>query len=167
MRPSSFTQETADKIAALHAGGMLICHIEELEGMPCAETIERWKKARPDFRQQMEDARTAHAHAKEEEAEVIADTDPDTQRAKNRIDVRKWRAAVIAPKVYGAKVNLDITQTVDFRAAHLAGQERTRLMRDQVSTLLPQVIDGEQVYALQPTDSQSVDAPQQQVDPFS
>lgn len=103
-RPSSFTQATAHLLCTHIAGGKSMRSFCELEGMPSAETVRRWLRDLPDFRAQ-------YAHAREEQADYyadqiieIADTETDNQRARNRIDARKWRAAKLLPKVYGDKV---------------------------------------------------------------
>ena len=42
---------------------------------------------------------------------TIADTDPDPNRARVRIDARKWWAAKVNPKKYGERVFNDNTNT--------------------------------------------------------
>jgi hypothetical protein len=55
-----------------------------------------------------------YAHARERQQEVfaaevvlIADTEPDPARARNRMDARKWHASKVAPKKWGDKIEID------------------------------------------------------------
>jgi hypothetical protein len=106
-RPSSYTAETADRICeAIAAGGHLHIICAE-DGMPHERTVHRWLQDREDFRQM-------YAHARERQQEVfaaevvlIADTEPDPARARNRMDARKWHASKVAPKKWGDKIEID------------------------------------------------------------
>ena len=40
-----------------------------------------------------------------EESVVISDTDADPQRARNRVEVRKWYCGTVLPKTYGPRRN--------------------------------------------------------------
>jgi hypothetical protein len=56
-----------------------------------------------------------YARAREERADMIADevitiadTDPDPQRARVRIDARKWWAAKVNPRKYADKAEVNV-----------------------------------------------------------
>jgi hypothetical protein len=106
-RPSSYTVEAAEQICeAIAAGGHLHVICAE-EGMPSERTIHRWLQGSADFRQ-------LYAHARERQQEVfaaevvlIADTEPDPARARNRMDARKWHASKVAPKKWGDRIEVD------------------------------------------------------------
>lgn len=51
-------------------------------------------------------AMAARGHRLAEEVVEIADTDEDPQRAKVRVDARKWTAARMAPKQWGDRLDL-------------------------------------------------------------
>lgn len=61
----------------------------------------------PDIRERYARARTAQAHLLAEECVEIADTDIDPNRARVRVDARKWFASKVLPKVYGDKLQLE------------------------------------------------------------
>jgi hypothetical protein len=74
----------------------------------------------------------AHARARLTKAEIsvdellkIADEEIDPQRARNRIDARKWVAAKYNAQVYGDRLDLNVNQTVDIGAA--LAEARARL----------------------------------------
>lgn len=104
-RPSRYSTKLGDAICDRIAEGESVRKIGEDESMPSARQIHRWLASDADmykgFRQQ-------YAHAKDEAAErfaeeiiEIADTEPDHNRARVRIDARKWTAAKLLPKKYG------------------------------------------------------------------
>lgn len=74
-------------------------------------------------------ARHAGADALAEEIVDIADTEPDPQRAKVRTDVRRWLASKFLPALYGDKLDLSITRTVDIRDVMAEARNRAGLVR--------------------------------------
>jgi hypothetical protein len=86
--------------------------------MPNRAAVFRWLSKDEDFRNQ-------YAHAREEQAEALADDiiaiadqydtakdalEPDLiQRAKLRIDSRKWVASKLKPKKYGDKIQTEVS----------------------------------------------------------
>lgn len=100
-------------------------------------------------------ARLDAAHIEADEAKEIADTELDPQRARNRIEVRKWRAGVFNPKQFGQKIDLTVTDTVNPAALHAEGMRRARLMRDPANLLNGQPIEDAQVIEGAATDKQS------------
>lgn len=65
-----------------------------------------WLQKNSDFAEKYARAREIQADRGVDEMLVIADTDPDAARARNRIDVRKWRASKLAAKRYGDKIQV-------------------------------------------------------------
>ena len=116
-RPTNFTPKTADKICERIADGESLRKISEDADMPHASTVHRWlaDEAQGAFREQ-------YARAREDQADFYADQiieiadegaggeggagDDNTavQRARLRVDARKWKASKLAPKKYGDKV---------------------------------------------------------------
>lgn len=124
-RPSKFTQAIADKICDAIADGRSLRSICEDEGMPSKTAVMRWlgDEDNQAFRDQYARAREAQADKYAEEIIEIADTpvigektttkpngDVETvtgdtvDRARLRVDARKWLAARLAPKKYGDKL---------------------------------------------------------------
>lgn len=121
-RPTTFSQEIADKICLLiSTSNSSLRKICELEGMPCVQTILNWKNTLPDFLAQ-------YARAKEEQADFLADEMLEicddgsndtiatekgdfenkewTSRSKLRVDTRKWIASKLKPKKYSEKIDV-------------------------------------------------------------
>lgn len=94
-----------------------------------------------------------------DETVEIADTDNDPQRARNRIGARQWYAGKIAPKRFGERLDLTVTDTTDPAALHAEGLKRARLMRDSGTGLLAQPVEDAQVILPAPTDAVSVAIP--------
>ena len=114
-RPSDFTEEVATQICVALSGGRSLRSICEDEGMPDRATVFRWLGKHAEFRDQYAHARASQADAMLEEILEIADAgtkaedimNPDViQRAKLRIDTRKWVMSKVAPKKYGEKLEL-------------------------------------------------------------
>lgn len=119
-RPSEFSQDTADLICEKLAEGESLRDICKAGDMPNRATVFRWLSKYEEFSDQ-------YARAREEQAEALADDlisiadqydtlaeteNPDLiQRAKLRIDTRKWVAAKLKPKKYGEKVQTDHTNS--------------------------------------------------------
>ena len=117
-RPSEYNKETGDKICEQLMDGKSLRLICQEEGMPNRSTVFRWIHQNEEFRNQ-------YAHAREEQADLlfdeclsIADQYDDNQdklnvehiqRAKLRIDTRKWMAGKLRPKKYGEKVQQELS----------------------------------------------------------
>lgn len=69
-------------------------------------------------------ARELNADILVDEALEIADTDPDPIAARNRIDIRKWIASKHRPKIYGERIDLNVSSTVSILEARSEAQLR-------------------------------------------
>jgi len=107
-RPSSFTQEQAEKICDwLSCGGSLV-EFTKQEGTPDEKTVYRWLASNEQFRQKYAHARNLHAEREAERiVEIADDLDIPPEHKRYMIDARKWTASKLLPKKYGDK--LDIT----------------------------------------------------------
>lgn len=99
--------------------------------MPNKATVFRWLAAHEAFSDQYAHARDSQADTLFDDVLAIADQydtlsealNPDLiQRAKLRIDARKWMAGKLRPKKYGDKLELDASLT------HEAGDSISSLM---------------------------------------
>nr|DAK42175.1 MAG TPA: terminase small subunit [Caudoviricetes sp.]DAO68865.1 MAG TPA: terminase small subunit [Caudoviricetes sp.] len=115
-RPTTYSQETADKICELIARGMSLRAICASADMPAGGTVHRWLAEHQDFQEQYARAREEQADGFADEIIDIADSvAPETgevAKAKLQIDARKWKAAKLAPKKYGEKLELDADMRV-------------------------------------------------------
>ncbi len=64
----------------------------------------------------------------------IADTDHDPNRARVRIDARKWVASKLAPKKYGER--LDVSHSGNLNLTALSDQELMRIAQEQNGPVL-------------------------------
>jgi hypothetical protein len=133
-RPTSFTETVADIICDRLAGGESLRAICGDDAMPSRPTVFRWLTSNDAFRDQYARAREAQADALFDEIVDIANTpvmgrkekyDADgkliesstgdmIEHRRLQIDARKWVAAKLRPKVYGDKLDVDLTGALDF-----------------------------------------------------
>lgn len=108
------------------AGRSLKSILDGDPSMPNRDTVYEWLHDDVTFSDNYTRAREAQADYYADEIATIADTEPDPNKARVRIDARKWAAGKLKPKVYGDK--LDITgdfniklpdEQVESRLAHL------------------------------------------------
>lgn len=102
-RPTLFTEEIANTILCELVNGKSLRKICAADDMPDKGTVFRWLEKNADFATRYARARELQAEANAEEIIDIADDEPDPQRARVRIDARKWVAAKLLPKKYGDK----------------------------------------------------------------
>ena len=121
-RNTSFTQDMADKICERLADGESMRSICRDENMPDTKTVLRWLSQNENFR-------TQYAHARELQADALADQILDIsntpvmgeiettkewgteikradmiEHRRLQIDARKWYAGKLRPKVYGNNI---------------------------------------------------------------
>jgi hypothetical protein len=71
------------------------------EDMPAEASVRRWRRQHPEFGAQYEAARQERAHMLADDVIEIADSEPDAQRARNRIAARQWYASKVNKASYG------------------------------------------------------------------
>lgn len=121
-RPSLLTEKLAETICRrLGAGESLVC-ICKSDDMPHRWTVTRWLGEQAWFRDRYARAREQQADFYADEIVEIADaaTAENAQATRLRIDVRKWKASKLAPKVYGDK--FENTHEVSDKLGSLLGR---------------------------------------------
>lgn len=123
-RPTIYSDELVDCICDELMVGRSLRKICEDEAMPHISTVMRWIAERDDFCEQYTRARQVQAeYLLDELIDIADDSSKDyvivdgqerldqehIQRAKLRIDTRKWNIEKLAPKKYGAKQQLEHT----------------------------------------------------------
>lgn len=120
-RPSDYSEEIALLICDRLADGESLRAICKDENMPARTSVFKWLSIHASFADQYAHAREAQADALFEDIlEIADDSSLDTkivgederevcntefvQRAKLRVDARKWMASKLAPKKYGDRV---------------------------------------------------------------
>lgn len=124
-RPSEFTQQVADAICERIADGESLRAICREDDMPAKSSVFKWLSQHKDFADQYTRARETQADTLFDEILSISDdgandsykdedgnprTDHDViARSRLRVDARKWMAGKLRPKVYGDKVQTEIS----------------------------------------------------------
>jgi hypothetical protein len=93
----------------------------------------------------------------------IADNDEDPQRARNRIDARKWVASKLQPRTYGDRIDMNVQGQVDLVGILADARRRMLPVSNQQHDALVQDADFVQLPSPVSTDYQSV-TPQLQPD---
>lgn len=126
-RPSSYTQEIADKICdEIATSSRSIKTICDADDMPSSITVLKWLRDFPDFLSQYTRAKEMQADYLAEEMLDIADDGSNdfmtitkgdesyevenkewTSRSKLRVEARKWIASKLKPKKYGDKLEVE------------------------------------------------------------
>ena len=112
-RPGMYSLELAEEFCELIADGMALKDISKMPGMPRESTVHQWLNKHPEFAELYARARLRRADKFADELIEIADTEEDAAKARNRIDVRKWSAAKLNPKVYGDRTTISGTGDKD------------------------------------------------------
>lgn len=114
-KPVKFSEAVFTQICEGLANGRSLRSICTASDMPHAGTVCRWLAEDTDgkLREQYARARDAQADVMADEILMIADTEEDPQKARVRIDARKWLAGKMKPKVYGDKQQVEHTGGVN------------------------------------------------------
>lgn len=124
-RPSEFTEEIADEICDRISSGESLRRICSDEGMPSKTSVFRWLYNNKEFCFQYARAREVQADSladeildicddgsndtyTDEEGNVRVNTDV-IARSRLRVDTRKWIASKLKPRVYGEKIQQELT----------------------------------------------------------
>jgi hypothetical protein len=117
-RPSDYTEELVQTICQQLMAGKSLRRICEAEGMPDRVTVHRWMADKPDFATKYAHARIIQADALEEDMAEIEDKTLDgildPAAARVVLGSKQWRAAKLAPKKYGDKLDLQHSGAVKF-----------------------------------------------------
>ena len=88
------------------AEGKSLRAICQAEDMPTADTVRLWLIEDATFAAHYTRAREEQADYYADEIIEISDTEDDANKARVRIDARKWVAGTLRPKKYGEKLDL-------------------------------------------------------------
>lgn len=106
-RKTSYTPELAEAILERLASGESMVQICADEQMPGLRTVMRWAVEHDQFGTEYAQAREAQAEVMDDKILTAADkAKEDPQAARVQIDAYKWRAAKLAPKRYGDKIDV-------------------------------------------------------------
>ena len=115
-RPSIISDGLTTEICNRIEAGESLRKICLSDHMPTPECIRKWlvKGDMGDekykfFVGQYARAREAQADTLADEITEIADTEPDPNRARVRVDARKWIASKLKPKRYGDRIDVEVS----------------------------------------------------------
>ena len=99
------------------------------DGMPHAATVMRWMQASPEFANKYTRARTAQADVLFDRMEAVEEAvsagTMDSHAARVVLDSMRWRASKLAPKVYGDRLDVQVSDTrISISGALAAAQAR-------------------------------------------
>lgn len=107
-RPSDYSQECADLICDRVADGQSVRRICSDDDMPNRSTVLRWLDQFPEFAAKHARARVLQADVLDEDMADIEDrtlnNEIDPAAARVVLGSKQWRAARMAPKKYGDRV---------------------------------------------------------------
>ena len=124
--PMPYNPEIGDRICEQIALGQSVREICKDPSMPGMTTLFKWLQGNPDFAKQYAYSRELQGEAMFDRTLDIANEEPatdadgkvdtgDVQMKRLRIDVLKWRAGKLRPKVYGDKQEIEHSGSVDLK----------------------------------------------------
>lgn len=135
-KPPIYTQEQKDLAIELASQGK---PLKDIITQICSSEYEFWL-----YKQHYPDFNNAFEHARQEGLEHLADglmtahdDIVDVQRARLKSDNAKWLLSKRKPSVYGDKVDIHVTQTIDITAALSEAKARALAAKSEE----PPVID--------------------------
>ncbi len=127
-RPTTYTKRVGEKLCLELEAGASLREICAREDMPSTSTFYQWIKHNEEFAERYADARALQAILLDDDLQAIADDSrldyrtverdghavevvdhEHIQRSKLRVDTMKFRMMKMAPRLYGDKVNHEIT----------------------------------------------------------
>jgi hypothetical protein len=114
-RPTTFSQDIADKLCSKLAIGKSLRTTCSSDDMPCVATVFNWFRTQPDFLEQYTRAKEEAADALTDEMLDISDAESagldatSVSHARLKIETRKWLASKLKPKKYGDKITQEHT----------------------------------------------------------
>lgn len=106
-----YTDDVAASICGLVADGLALKEVCTGADMPSRSTVYKWFGQHPAFADMYARAREERADLIADEIVTIADTEVDSNKARVRIDARKWWAAKVNPKKYGERITAAVSTT--------------------------------------------------------
>lgn len=142
-RPSEYTDEEGDAICSWIAQGKSLRSYCRLEGR-AIDTIYRWLRERPDFRERYARAHDDRADSLADELTDIADevsaaSMEEIQAAKLRIETRKWIASKLKPTKWGEQQVQQQRTAVTFNIGLPSREQRTIVVdsHSDIDTIAP------------------------------
>jgi hypothetical protein len=137
-RPSVYDPAVADIIIEQMANGRDLRDVLGDAGMPGATTIYRWMDDEPQFGARVARAREALADHIFYEIELLQrNVTPETANADRvRLSALQFRAARLAPKKYGDRVQSEVTSNVTVNTSNVDASDLDADQRDALRAAL-------------------------------
>ncbi len=118
-RPSlPYDPETAERLCEKITEGHGIRELADTDEFPSWPTLRKWLANETDFAIRYARARSASAEALELRAlQVAADKSRDPHQSRVEVDTLKWAASKRNPRVYGDKIDLSISGTLQIASS--------------------------------------------------
>jgi hypothetical protein len=110
-RPSTYSQEIAERIIELMAEGHDMQEICNMPDMPSRSSVLRWRHKHPEFDAQCARAREALADFEMFKMKEIVTkcTEKNVNSTRAKLNHLQWRVMKIAPRIYGDRTQTEIT----------------------------------------------------------
>lgn len=147
-RPTQYSaalgQEIYDVIASSSKGTKRLC--TDNSHWPCQDTLFTWLKRYPEFSEQYAQAKICQIELLVDEIMEISDdasqdqyvnelgvlvpNPPAINRARLKVDTRKWLASKLVPKVYGNKIDIEGDNSMSQELRQLSADLEAKYARD-------------------------------------
>lgn len=147
-RPTKYNlklgQEICDAIASTSKGTKKLC--AEHSHWPCQDTLFTWLRTYPEFSEQYAQAKVCQIELLVDEIIEISDDASQDQhmnelgalvsnpsainRARLKVDTRKWLASKLVPKVYGNKIDIEGNNSMSEELRQLSADLEVKYTRD-------------------------------------
>ncbi len=117
------TEEQKEKALEMAEAGHSTKEIQD-ELLISSSWFNRYRRKDPIFREKYEQARLDSCEGMEDEIKTAHDDYVDPQRAKLKADNYKWLLSKKKPQVYGDRVDINMTQSIDISGALKEARER-------------------------------------------
>jgi hypothetical protein len=134
--------EIQDKVVDAIQTGRSLRQVCADDGMPDFRTVQRWIVADGQFAVKYTRARVAQADTLFDRMEAVEEAvsagTMDSHAARVVLDSMRWRASKLAPKVYGDRLDVSVTDTrISITGALAAAQARLVDVLDVTPRLAP------------------------------
>lgn len=112
-RPPKYSKALAGEICDRLAAGETLVGICQDTTMPAIQTVQQWKREKPDFSAMYTQAREDQADVFADQIIMLADSAEDANLGRLQVDARKWTASKLRPQRYGDRKQVDFTDVTD------------------------------------------------------
>ena len=138
--PAPFDPELGARCCELAADGKLLPAIAKEVGLSTT-TIAKWRAMNPIFERAFVTARDAGIDVLVDTLSDIAETTPNVHRARLICDNIRWIAERRKRRIYGASIDMSITQVPELAGTLIEARRRALPVSDQTPALITQDVE--------------------------